>query len=170
MGVDPANVDYLIVTPLQYYATSNVDLFTHAKICILKRGWADFHVPTHGFYDSMCSLIIPYDILARLVTDDWSRLRLLEDEDEILPGIRTVFAGVHHRSSVAVCIDTEKGMAVFSDCFFKFRNIEENIPIGAVENIEEGYHTYQKIRRMAKLLIPMFDPELFNRYPGGIIA
>lgn len=170
VGVDPAEVDYLIVTPFQYYATSNIDLFTRAKVCISKRGWADFHVPSHGFYDSMRPLIIPYDILAQLVTDDWPRLRLLEDEDEILPGIRTFFAGVHHRSSLAVCIETNKGMVVFSDCFFKFRNIEENIPIGAVENIEEAYHTYQRIRRTARLLVPMFDPELFHRYPGGIVA
>lgn len=170
LGVDPLNVDYLIVTPLQYYATGNIDLFPRAKICLLKRGWADFHVPSHGYYDSMRPLIIPYDILARLVTDDWHRLQLLEDEDEILPGLKTSFAGVHHRSSLLVQVETARGTAIFSDCFFKFRNIEENIPIGAVENIDECYHTYQRIRHLAKLLIPMFDPELFIRYPGGVVA
>ncbi|MGA7765302.1 MAG: hypothetical protein WCA27_03660 [Candidatus Sulfotelmatobacter sp.] len=170
VGVDPNSVDYLIVTPLQYYATSNIDLFTRAKICLLKRGWADLHIPSHGYYESIRQLTIPYDILARLVTDDWPRLRLLEDEDEILPGIRTFFAGAHHRSSVAVCIDTPKGTVVFSDCFFKFRNIEENIPIGAVENIDEAYHSYQRIRREATLVVPMFDPEIFQRFPGGIVA
>lgn len=170
VGVDPAEVDYLIISPLQYYATSNIDIFSRARICLLKRGWADFHVPTHGYYDSMRQLIIPYDILSKLVTDDWQRLQLLEDEDEILPGLRTFFAGVHHRSSLGVQIETAKGTAIFSDCFFKFRNIEENIPIGAVENIDECYHTYMRIRREGKLLIPMFDPELFNRYPGGVVA
>lgn len=170
LGVEPANVDYLVVTPLQYYATGNIDLFTRAKICILKRGWADFHVPSHGYYDSVRPLIIPYDILARLVTDDWPRLRLLEDEEEVLPGFRVSFAGVHHRSSLLVQIETAQGTAIYSDCFFKFRNIEENVPIGAVENIEECYHTYQRVRSQAKLVIPMFDPELFKRYPDGVVA
>jgi len=170
IGVDPAAVDFLILTPLVYYATGHIDLFSKAQICILKRGWADFHAPANSFYESIRSLLIPPKMLASMVTNCFPRLRLLEDEDEILPGIRTFFAGVHHRSSMAVSIDTVKGKAVFSDCFFKFRNIEENIPIGALENLDEVEITYSRIRREANLLIPMFDPELFVRYPGGLIA
>jgi len=50
VGVDPAKVDYLILTPLIYYATSNIELFEHAQICLLKRGWVDFHAPSHRFF------------------------------------------------------------------------------------------------------------------------
>lgn len=170
VGVDPATVDFLILTPLVYYATGHIDLFSKAQICILKRGWADFHAPSNAFYESIRSLLIPPKTLASMVTDTYSRLRLLEDEDEVLPGIRTFFAGVHHRSSMAVTIDTAKGRAIFSDCFFKFRNIEENIPIGALENLDEVQVSYSKIRREADLLIPMFDPEVFVRYPGGRVV
>jgi len=118
----------------------------------------------------MRPLCIPDHTLRHLVTDAWPRVRLLEDEDTILPGIRTFFAGVHHRSSMAVAIETAKGTAIYSDCCFKFRNVEENIPIGYVENIEEAYLSYARIRREAKLLIPAFDPGVFERYPAGRVA
>jgi hypothetical protein len=95
---------------------------------------------------------------------------LLEDEDTVLPGIKTFFAGVHHRSSMAVCIETSRGTAVYSDSFFKFRNVEENIPVGYVENLEEAFHTYERVRKQAKLVIPAFDPEIFERFPGGVVA
>ena len=169
-GVDPAKVDILILSPLVYYATGNLDLFPNAQICLLRKGWADFHAPTHRYLDGMRETCVPSNVLTHMVTDYWPRIRLLEDEDEILPGIRTFFGGVHHRSSMCVSIDTPKGKVLFSDSFFKFRNVEENIPVGYVENIEEAFLTYERARRESKLLIPAFDPEIFNRYPGGVVA
>jgi hypothetical protein len=170
IGVDPRKVDHLIISPLIYYATSNIDLFPNAEICLLKRGWIDFHAPPHRYLDEMRLMCIPDDIVRHLVTDAWPRVRLLEDEDTIIPGIRTFFAGVHHRSSMAVCIETGKGTVIFSDSFFKFRNVEENIPVGYIENLEEAFTTYARVRKEAKLLIPAFDPEIFDRYPRGVVA
>ena len=170
IGVNPVEVDHLIISPLIYYATSNIDLFPRAQICLLKRGWVDFHAPAHRCFDQFRPLFIPDHILRHLVTEAWPRVRLLEDEDEVIPGIRTFFAGVHHRSSMGVCIETARGKAIFSDSFFKFRNVEENIPVGYIENLEEAYSTYERVRKESKLLIPAFDPEIFVRYPGGVIA
>jgi hypothetical protein len=169
-GVRPEEVDYLLISPLQFYSTGNIDLFTKAQICLLERGWIDFHAPKHRYGDALRHIVIPREILAHLVTEAWPRVRLLKDEDEVLSGVRTFFSGVHHRSSMAVAIETRKGTAVYSDSFFKFRNIEENVPVGYVENLDEAYLSYDRIRREAKLLIPGFDPEIFERYPGGIVA
>jgi hypothetical protein len=169
-GVDPGKVDALLITPLVYYATANIDLFPNAQVCLLKRGWVDFHAPAHRHLDDMRSLSIPDKILTHLVTDAWPRVRLLHDEDTVLPGIRVFFAGVHHRSSMAVCIETVEGTAIYSDSFFKFRNVEENCPIGYLENIEEAFLAYERIRREKGLLIPAFDPDIFVRYPGGTIG
>ena len=170
VGVDPAEVDVLIISPLVYYATANIDLFPNAEICLLRRGWADFHSPTHRSLDPMRSMAIPDDILKHLVTDAWPRVRLLEDRDTVLPGIDVFFAGVHHRSSMAITIETPKGPIIYSDSFFKFRNIEENVPVGYVENLEEAFITYDRVRKMKGLIVPAFDPEIFERYPNGIVG
>jgi glyoxylase-like metal-dependent hydrolase (beta-lactamase superfamily II) len=167
-GVRPEDVDYLLISPLQYYSTGNIDYFTKAEICVLERGWIDFHAPKYR--DPFRCAVIPREILVHLVTDAWPRLRLLKDEDRILPGIRTFFTGIHHRSSMAVVIETAKGTAIYSDSFFKDRNIEQNLPIGYIENLEEAYLNCARIRREGQLFIPGFDPEIFERCPGGLVA
>lgn len=166
-NIDPAEVNIVIVTPLVFYATGNLDRFPNAQICLLKRGWVDFHAPLHRGLDTMRETLIPDHILAYLVTAAWPRVRLLEDEDEVAPGVRTFFAGVHHRSSMAVAIETRGGTAIFSDAFFKFRNIEENLPVGYLESLDEAIITYDRVRREADLLLPAFEPELLVRYPNG---
>src|SRR5690349_12473623 len=45
IGVQPSDVDVLILTPFTYYTTGNLSLFTKAQICILRRGWVDFMAP-----------------------------------------------------------------------------------------------------------------------------
>ncbi|MCZ2077030.1 MAG: hypothetical protein LC130_18795 [Bryobacterales bacterium] len=169
-GVAPEDVDYLVVTPLVYYATGNLDLFPNAQICLLKRGWMDFCAPKYRWADGMRPTLISDRVLSYLVTTAWKRVRLLEDVDEIVPGVETWFAGAHHRSTMAVKITTERGTAIYSDCCFKYGNVEENIPIGYLENIEEALDSYERIRMEADILLPAFDPEIFERFPGGRIG
>lgn len=168
-GVALEQVDYLVVTPLVYYATGNIDLFPKAQICLLKRGWIDFCAPKYRWADSMRHTLISDRVLAHLVTKAWPRVRLLEDEDEIIPGVRVWFAGAHHHSTMAVKIATARGSVIYSDCCFKYGNVEENIPVGYLENIDEAFDSYERIRKEADILLPAFDPEIFARFPGGRI-
>jgi hypothetical protein len=167
-NVDPAKVDYVIVSPFQAYAISNVDLFPNAKICLSKRGWVNFHAPKYPYSPRWTE--IPDRILVYLVTSAWDRVRLLEDEDTVTPGIRTFWTGVHHKSSTAVCVDTAKGTVVFSDSVFKYDNVEKDIPLGLSQSLDDCRQAYDRIRREADILVPAYEPEVLKRHPGGIIA
>jgi len=90
-------------------------------------------------------------------------LRLLEDEDEVLPGIRCFWAGVHHRSSMCYVVETEKGRIGFSDCVFKFGNIDDGEPLGIQESLEEYYITTERIKRETDFFIPLYEPEAIHR-------
>jgi len=170
VGLDPEDINYVFLTPLQDYAVSNVDLFTKAKICISRRGWIEDVVAPRYELHVPRELRVPNKILIHLLTEAWNRVHLLEDEEEVLPGIRVFWAGVHHRSSIAICINTKKGRVIASDCFFKYENIEKNIPIGVMESFEEFIKTYSRIRKEADILLPLYDPEVLKRYPDGKIA
>jgi glyoxylase-like metal-dependent hydrolase (beta-lactamase superfamily II) len=98
------------------------------------------------------------------------KLRLLDDEDEILPGLRAWWAGVHHRSSMAYAVDTGKGTVVITDAVFKYGNVEHNHPLGIMESMDECFRTYDRLRREAAVVVPIYDPEVVERYPGGVIA
>jgi hypothetical protein len=97
-------------------------------------------------------------------------VRLLADEEELLPGIKTFWAGVHHRSSLAISINTEKGKVILTDSFFKYGNIESGRYLGVMESMMEADATWARIRKEADLFASIYDPEIFKRHPDGILA
>ena len=166
VGLKPGDIDHVLITPLQAYATGNIPLFTNAEISLSKRGWIeDFQAPKYHMHIPR-KLRIPDHVLQYLEITAPERLRLLEDEEEVLPGIRAFWTGVHHRSSMAYVIETAKGPVVVSDCFFKYRNVESMIPLGIMESLEECMRAYERIRKEAGILLPLYDPLVPDRLAG----
>ncbi len=169
-GLTPDDISIVIVTPLQAYATANVPMFRNATICVSRRGWIEdfqapyyhLHVPRH--------LRVPPDVNNYLQNEGWEKLRLLADEEEIQPGLRTFWAGVHHRSSLAVCIDSDRGTIILTDSFFKYGNIEFGRYLGVMESMMEADATWARIRKDANIIASIYDPEVFTRHPGGVLA
>lgn len=164
VGLSPADIDYVLITPLQAYATGNIALFSNARICISRRGWIeDLHAPKFDMHIPR-KMRIPDESLHYLDIDAPEKLRLLNDEDEILPGLRCFWTGVHHRSSMAYAIKTGRGTVIASDCFFKYPNIEETIPLGIMESLEECMQAYKRIQKEADILLPLYDPTAIERF------
>ncbi|AEV85081.1 hypothetical protein ACWT_4057 [Actinoplanes sp. SE50] len=169
VGVTAEEVTHVILTPLQLYSVSNVLAFNNAAICISERGWSHFH-RTHDHPHDDRATSLPDDILVPLVTTAWPRVRLLADEDHIAPGLRTWWAGAHHRASMVVEVDTANGVVAISDAFFHLENVEQNHPIGITENIYEALTAYERVRRTADIILPLYDPKNFTRFPAGRVA
>ncbi len=169
-GITPDDISTVIVTPLQAYATANIPLFRKATICISRRGWIeDFQAPSYHLHVPR-HLRIPPDVNNYLQNEGWEKVRLLADEDEILPGLRVFWAGVHHRSSLAVCIETHAGTVLITDSFFKYGNVEAGRYLGVMESMMEADATWARIRKEADIYASIYDPEVFARYPNGILA
>lgn len=170
IGVKPEDVDFVLLTPLQAYATANVTLFPRATVCLSRRGWIeDYHVPKWPMHIPR-ELRIPDPVAKYLMFEAQEKLRLLDDEEEILPGLRAWWAGVHHRSSMAYAIDTDRGTVIATDAVFNYGNVEENHPLGIMESMEECFRTYERLRREAAIVLPLYDPAVLERFPGGVIA
>ncbi|MCY3781815.1 MAG: hypothetical protein OXG78_15985 [Chloroflexi bacterium] len=169
-GIDPLSVRHVFITPWGPYNTGNISLFRNANLYVLKRGWAYLLGLEENLPRLPRHITIPDAELAYLVTDGFEKLVLLPDEAAPLPGISIFYAGVHHPASMAIAINTAQGIAIFSDAFFKFQNIERMKPIGYCQDLRQCMKSYRRIAQEASLLIPMYDPALFERYPRGIIA
>lgn len=169
-GLTPADITDVIVTPLQAYATANIHLFKNAEIHISRKGWIEdfqapyyhLHVPRH--------LRIPPEVNDYLQNEGWEKLRLLPDEAEILPGLHAFWAGVHHRSSLAISIDTAKGPIIITDSFFKYGNIEQGRYLGVMESMMEADATWARIRKQTRIFASIYDPDVFVRHSGGVLA
>lgn len=168
IGVDPADVTHVMITPMVSYAMGSLPVFTNAEFVMSRRGWIEDvwapnwqHIPREIFMSD--------DIAKFLLFDARDRYRLVTG-GEIVPGISVWEAGVHHRSSMAVSISTAKGKVVATDSAFFYGNVENNHYLGAGESYAEAMVTYDRLRREADILIPMYDPEVFTRHPGGHVA
>jgi hypothetical protein len=169
-GVDPSSIDLVLLTPLQLYTTGNLRLFPKARICVSRRGWIeDIIAPTYPHHVPRAGCISDED-LRWLLGDNQANFQLLEDVEEVLPGLVCRWAGVHHRSSMLVEVQTARGLAILSDCAFHFANVEELRPLGIAESIIEAHCVYRDIRARARHFIPLYEPKIHERYPGGIVA
>ena len=170
LGIGPADVTHVLITPLQSYATANIQLFPETQVCLSRRGWIeDFHAERYPMHVPRWHRI-PRDTLHYLMFEGWERVRLLEDEDEVMPGLRAFWVGVHHRSSMCYLAETARGPVAISDCLFTYRNLEDGLPLGIQESLEEYHRAVARIRRESALFVPLYDPQVAQRHPGGRVV
>lgn len=164
------DVDMVVLTPLQAYAVGNIARFQRAEICVSRTGWIDLFAPK--FFDARRHMAVPDEQLKYLLFDAWpaGRVRLLEDEEELAPGIMTWWAGTHHRSSLAVTIESARGRIGFSDVVFYYENLEEDRPLGIQESMEECKMAYQRLRRTTDCFVSPYDPRTLARFPQGRVS
>ena len=167
VGVDPEDVDFVLLTPLQAYATANIPLFKKAKICFSRRGWIEDVIARPSSSHGSRGFCIPDSVLNYMLFEAQDRLHLLEDEEEICPGLRAWWAGTHHRSSLVYSVDTDAGVVMIGDCAMKYENLV-GPPLGIAESLLEGATAYKRIKREASIFLPLYDPEVLVRYPNGI--
>jgi glyoxylase-like metal-dependent hydrolase (beta-lactamase superfamily II) len=169
-GVKPEDVNLVLVTPLQAYAVGNIPLFPNALVGISRRGWIeDFHAPNYKMHVPR-QLRIPDDVVAYLTVQAPERVHLLDDDEVVLPGLYAFWVGAHHRSSMAYLIETAAGRVAVTDCCFKYGNIERMHPLGIMESLPECMAAYERIRKEADIVVPLYDPEVLQRYPNGRVA
>jgi hypothetical protein len=168
LDIEPADVTDIVVTPFQLYSTGTLLAFPNAQYHFSKRGWIHLHVTKNHPHDERWR---SFDerTLGELVTGSWDRVNLLEDEDEIVSGVRTWWSGGHHRESIVVEIDSSIGVIAVSDTFFCSANIADDIPIGLSENMYECLSAHDRIRETADHWVSVHDPEAFGVADAGII-
>lgn len=168
LNIQPEDVTDIVVTPFQLYATGTLLAFPNAQYHFSKRGWIHLHVTKQHPHDERWR---SFDerTLGDLVTRLWDRVNLLEDEDEIVPGVRTWWSGGHHRESIVVEIDSSIGVIAVSDTFFCSENVGADIPIGLNENMYECLAAHDRLRKTADHWISVHDPEAFGVADAGIV-
>ena len=161
LGLEPSDVNGISFTPLQDYTTGGISLFPNAKIYIDRRGWTEDIVAPRVRKHHARNLFIPEQNLRYLLFDAWSRVELFDSmlPYSIAPGLTVSWVGCHHRSSLAFHISSKSGIVIFSDCSFKKRNLEQDIPIGIAENTLECIDAYAKLRGRGTIL-SAYDPEI----------
>ena len=173
IGYTPADVDIVIFTHLHWDHMFYLDKFTNARFIVHKREWDFANDPIPLYYKS-------YEAPQLGVTAPFAGLdfETVEEETEIIPGIRVFESFGHSPGHMSVEVDTEDGEKYIcaGDSIFVKGNlnpipeIHYNIsPPGRFYNIVEAWKSieYQKARaKDASFLLLSHDKELLDLIEG----
>ena len=99
------------------------------------------------------------------------RIRYLNGDEQIAPGIRVVLIGGHTPGNQVIVVSTRKGDIVFCcDAMQLYANIKEE-SVGIATNLPEALFGLEKIKQLTSSpdnLIPGHDPLLLKKFSGPI--
>lgn len=180
VGIDPAQVETVILTHLHFDHAGNTASFPKAQFYVQRReyeGWlrvlaAPDTVGKDRSYWKLSSLARD-DIAEIQRLDADGRLVLLDGDREIAPGVVCrLAADTHTFGSQWVEVATKDGpYVVAGDCVYWYSNIERMWPPGYVQGDTWNIlAAYERIRGLlggrVDRIIPGHDPEIFTRHPS----
>jgi glyoxylase-like metal-dependent hydrolase (beta-lactamase superfamily II) len=107
------------------------------------------------------------DICALVRLNYEGRVKFIDNQAEILPGIAVEKVGGHTAGMQIVTVSTGRGRAVVaSDASHYYRNLEERIPFNTLHDLPGTYAAFDRIREIAsapELIVPGHDPLVLDR-------
>jgi glyoxylase-like metal-dependent hydrolase (beta-lactamase superfamily II) len=164
-GLEPGDVGYILHTHLHHDHTGLDARLPNARILIQRRELQYAAAPLFpvAFFDRT-------DIAA-LVGSLWERVELLDGDQQLFDGVRTVHTGGHTPGHQMVYVDTPQGRAIITGdaAYVADLNVGAQVPPGYWIDLPD---TMAALRRIAGddqgIVLPMHDRSVHERYADGI--
>jgi glyoxylase-like metal-dependent hydrolase (beta-lactamase superfamily II) len=165
IGVEPETVPTVILTHLHYDHTGNLEWFPDAEL-VVQRSELEFWSGPEARHEQFAPLIEPEEI-ERIAA---GRLRLIDGDAEIAPGIQAICVGGHSPGQTVLVVETPSGTAVIaSDAVHYYEELELERPFEIMVDLRAMYSAYAIVRELASrpgaALLVGHDPEVMNRFP-----
>jgi glyoxylase-like metal-dependent hydrolase (beta-lactamase superfamily II) len=170
VGVKPADVRHLVLTHAHFDHVGGLELFPNATVYIQRREF-DFWV-----YDPMAKRppfagLADATAIVRLAElRGGKRLRLIDGDQEILPGVQLLLTPGHTPGLQSVAAPAAGGLAVLaSDSAHLRRNFELDVPSSLITDLPAMLTSMERLRaRVGGDLMRLFtghDVKLLEDYP-----
>lgn len=168
LGIDPSDVDTVIITHLHYDHTGFVDAFPRARV-ILQRRELDYWTGPYAQRGENPHLIERGDIASVLALLSAGRLELLDGDQDVAPGVTVHRTGGHTAGLQVVAVDRGDGSSTVltSDASHFFDNIVADSPYSIVDHLPSMYDAFDWITARAGdrgAVIPGHDPAVMERF------
>lgn len=165
IGVNVADVKTIIATHLHSDHFSAHSLYPNATFYLQKKE-LEFFATADA---KNAAIFRPLTDIAEVVRlRHAGRVRLLDGDEEIAPGLNVFLVGGHTPGTQVVTVDTSRGRVVLcGDAVALYRNLEDNVH-GPDLDVVQTYVAYGKIRSLAvspHLIIPDHEPLVMERFP-----
>jgi len=170
LGVDSATVRDLVVTHLHYDHAGNLAKLPAATLYLQKREMAFAtsrcmsveHISLGGIFEAE-------DVCAVVRSNFEGRVRFLEGDHEIVPGIQAHLVGGHTPGMQMVSVNTARGCVVLmSDAAHLYENIEKQLPFYITHDVADMVAGWRKALILAgcsSRVVPGHDPLVAELYP-----
>lgn len=161
-GLDPKDVEYVVLTHLHWDHAGNCDLFPDATILVQDAELRYAIAPGRFFRKAFLAPTSGWGTPPYLVPN----LRTVSGEQELAPGLRLVRAPGHTPGSQALVADTQDGsFAIAGDAVCTYDNIDRDLPPGYHVDVDDCMDTLDALRSVADHLLPSHDYGVFTDGP-----
>jgi glyoxylase-like metal-dependent hydrolase (beta-lactamase superfamily II) len=170
IGVEPDQVEDVLISHMHYDHCGNYDLFPRARYHLQDTEMA--------FCTGRCmchaGLRIAFeedDVIAMLRKLFAGRVQFHDGAEEISPGLSVHHVGGHSKGLQVVRVWTRRGwMVLAADASHFYANMEQGRAFPIIHNLEdtlEGYATLRRLASRPENVIPGHDPLVLARYPAA---
>jgi len=167
VGIKPSDIPVTLISHLHYDHWAGHSLFPKSEFWIQKDEVAFWTGPfgsTPAFRGSA-----NVNALAGLVTLNYAnRIRIVEGEREVLPGLRVHRVGGHTAGLQIVTVNTARGPVVLtSDASHFYHNVETRQPVQIITSLPEMLDAFDTIDELAGkdgLVVAGHDPAVATRF------
>jgi glyoxylase-like metal-dependent hydrolase (beta-lactamase superfamily II) len=166
-GVKPADIPLALITHLHYDHWAGHSLFPAAEFWVQQEE-VSFWTGPYARYDGFRSAMNVGSIGDLVTLNYGKRMRIIDGDREVLPGLRVHRVGGHTAGLQIVTVDTARGRVVLtSDASHFYRNVEGRQPVQIITNLPEMYAAFETIDALAgseRLVVAGHDPQVADRF------
>ena len=168
IGVDPANVEDVIISHMHYDHAGNIPLFGKARFHIqdAEMNFVTGRAMCHGVLRHSFEAGHVSDMVHRIFED---RVQFHDGVSELAPGVTLHKVGGHTKGLQVTRVKTRRGWVVLaSDAAHLYANLERNHPFPIVVDVDDYLEAFKTIRGLASSdahVVPGHDPLVLKRYP-----
>ena len=167
VGIEPATVGDLIMTHLHWDHAGNWALFPEASFHVQHREMA-FWTGPHARHAVFNEPVEADDIAAFVRLNLAGRVRFVDGDEVLFPGIGVHFVGGHTAGLQVVSVETARGTAVIaSDAIKTWRHLEESLldPLHHdLPGLLDGYARCAELAASGDLILPGHDIQVLSRF------
>jgi len=159
-GLKPKDIDIVIHTHLHNDHCENDYKCANAMIYVHEKELERIHNPHPLDFRYMEDYI--EDV------EEAGQIKALNNNRDIVPGVRVVHTPAHTEGGMTVLVDTSKGIAAITGFCVIMENLKpptsitgmemEVIPPGTHVNVYEAYDILLKVKNTADILLPLHEP------------
>lgn len=163
-GVEPEDIDVVVLTHLHFDHVGNNELFPNAEFIVQRDELPQATHPPH-----FCMFYYPE--YAYKIDNVRDRLRVIDGDYQLDPSVRLVKIGGHTPGCMVVMVETDIGtVCLTSDVMYNYKNLELNWPMGSFWDLPDLMAGYERLRKEADVIIPEHDWKFLQEFPTGTIG